>query len=111
MSDNSYNKKYYEENKERILNMLKEKIKCPSCDREVNRSHLKKHKASDLCKKYTDIRNNSQVMRLSDGYNMLRAEIAELRTMLKELVEKDDDNNNGSNCSDMENKQMKNKEK
>jgi ribosomal protein S27E len=46
-----YNKKYYNENREKILEKQNTKIKCEFCDREVLTSNYGKHKRTDICKR------------------------------------------------------------
>jgi len=38
-----YNKPYYEENKERILKMVGEKIMCEYCKKEIRKDYIHKH--------------------------------------------------------------------
>lgn len=44
-----YNKTYYKNNREVILNKSKIKAVCDLCNRVVSEDHLKQHKASKLC--------------------------------------------------------------
>ena len=44
----AYNKKYYDKNKENIINHLKHKQLCELCNREFSLSSLSKHNKSKL---------------------------------------------------------------
>lgn len=44
-----YRKKYYQENREQILERYKEDVQCPDCLRTVRRQNLIKHMATNLC--------------------------------------------------------------
>lgn len=48
-SPKSYNKEYYEKNKQRIKDMLLKKVTCDLCNRQVNHQNLPRHKQSKLC--------------------------------------------------------------
>jgi len=45
-----YNKAYYEKNKDKIKNTLKEKCWCPLCGRMVSYQRLNNHKLTSICK-------------------------------------------------------------
>jgi RNA polymerase-binding transcription factor DksA len=46
-----YNKKYYAEHKEDIIQDLSQKVKCESCQTEVSKARLSAHKTTKLCRK------------------------------------------------------------
>ncbi len=45
-----YMKGYFENNKERILNRMMEKINCNICDSMISRCHMNRHKLTKKCK-------------------------------------------------------------
>ena len=47
-----YNKKYREDNKEKKAEKAKEKVICNNCGAEIRRDSLSKHKKSNKCKNY-----------------------------------------------------------
>tara|TARA_R110002126_G_scaffold279322_1_gene426197 strand:- start:2507 stop:3076 length:570 start_codon:yes stop_codon:yes gene_type:complete len=47
-------KEWYENNKEKINEKLKEKVKCDLCNIEIRKTNLKRHKLSATCKKMWD---------------------------------------------------------
>ena len=49
-SRQSYNKNYYENNKDRILEKLKSKVNCEFCNRTVSFCNLQKHYTLPICK-------------------------------------------------------------
>ena len=52
-----YNRRYYVENKEAILNQLLTKEECILCGRIVNHQNIKKHQNTNFCKKRGVIKN------------------------------------------------------
>ena len=64
-SRQSYNKNYYENNKDRILEKLKSKVNCSFCNRTVSFCNLQKHYVLPICKatqeknKYISERKNN----------------------------------------------------
>jgi hypothetical protein len=44
-----YQKKYYEKNKEKLLNNQKQKVKCEVCKKEVMKCNFLKHQRSNKC--------------------------------------------------------------
>jgi hypothetical protein len=54
----SYNKKYYEQNKTRLQEKYKSRVKCPLCDREVAKSSLTLHYKTKICKSRQEIKLN-----------------------------------------------------
>ena len=46
----SYNKNYYENNKDRILEKLESKVNCEFCNRQVSFCNLQKHYLLPICK-------------------------------------------------------------
>ena len=44
-----YGAQYYENNKERILEMYKVRVNCPNCNRELNQQNLVSHMKTKLC--------------------------------------------------------------
>ena len=53
----SYNKNYYENNKDRILTKLTSKVNCEFCNRTVSFANLQKHYVLPICKA-TQLKNN-----------------------------------------------------
>ena len=53
----SYNKNYYENNKDRILEKLKSKVNCEFCNRTVSFCNLQKHYTLTICKTKQDKNN------------------------------------------------------
>jgi hypothetical protein len=49
-SRQSYNKNYYENNKNRILEKLKSKVNCEFCNCQVSFCNLQKHYVLPICK-------------------------------------------------------------
>lgn len=50
-----YNKEYYEQHKQNILNKLSEKTTCEFCHRTVKKCNLIHHQQTDICKRKTAI--------------------------------------------------------
>ena len=50
-----YNKKYYGENKEKILSKVLEKKECPHCNRKINHQNMSKHIKTKYCMKNTKV--------------------------------------------------------
>lgn len=50
------NKKYYEENKEKLQEKYKARVHCPLCNSEVSHGSLNAHMKSKLCAKRFEIR-------------------------------------------------------
>jgi hypothetical protein len=46
---NENNKKYYQENKDRLLEAAREKVECDLCGRSVTKYRLHDHQCTDLC--------------------------------------------------------------
>ena len=46
-----YNKKYYHDNKERIIKMISERINCPWCGKNMAKSNIYKHQKRIKCMK------------------------------------------------------------
>jgi hypothetical protein len=67
-----YNKIYYNENRERILNYLSEYQECSRCGRKVQRHFLNKHQTTKICEKTTNNRNK-------------KTEVDELKKTVEEL--------------------------
>lgn len=47
----NYNREYYKNNKNKILEYNKEKVICDICNCEISRNHLARHKKTEKCKK------------------------------------------------------------
>jgi len=45
-NDPAYAKAYYEKNKKRIANLMKQKVHCDVCDKEVTKHNYPRHKTS-----------------------------------------------------------------
>lgn len=52
-----YYAKYYADNKERILAMLREMVICPFCGSSSSHQNLKRHQKSNLCKRRMERKN------------------------------------------------------
>jgi hypothetical protein len=50
------NKKYYQENKEKLQEKYKSRVTCPLCNSEVAKGSLNAHMKSKLCEKRFEIR-------------------------------------------------------
>lgn len=46
----SYNQTYYQKNKDKILNRMKEKIPCSVCGKMITRQHMPRHKTTSSCR-------------------------------------------------------------
>ncbi len=63
-SRQNYNKNYYENNKDKILEKLKSKVNCEFCNRQVSFCNLNKHYTLPICErtqeknKYISTRQN-----------------------------------------------------
>jgi hypothetical protein len=44
-----YNKKYYEENKSKILKQMSELLTCEHCNKSVSKQHMNRHMRSKCC--------------------------------------------------------------
>lgn len=49
-----YNKKYYAENKDKLLEKATAKVACECCGRTVNYNNIIKHQNSSICKRKTE---------------------------------------------------------
>ncbi len=73
----SYNKAYYQKNKDKIKAQISKKEACNLCNRIVSHQNIQRHKDSKLCKsRRANIDSNAEV--LSDILS-LKAQIEELR--------------------------------
>ena len=75
MNRQEYNKKYYENNKSKILAKLQTKTVCELCGRSVSHQNIAKHKASSYCK--------SKQMDTTKEINDIKNQITELKAMLE----------------------------
>ena len=46
-----YRRKYFQENRERIVKTMYEKISCPLCGSVVSKSHMNRHQKTKKCEK------------------------------------------------------------
>jgi len=74
-----YNKIYYAENRERILNYLGEYVECPKCERKVQRHFLNKHQTTKICAK--TMKNKMKANEIDE----LRANLQEMKLMISNL--------------------------
>ena len=44
-----YNKKYYADNKQRIVDLMLKKLECPHCKHPISHSNLNRHQTSPIC--------------------------------------------------------------
>lgn len=56
-----YNQKYYHEHKKDIISKLCAKVECPFCSRIVIYNHLEKHKKTQLCIRFQNIKINDKI--------------------------------------------------
>ncbi len=56
-SRQNYNKQYYENNKDGIIEKLKSKVNCEFCNRTVSFCNLQKHYTLPICKTTQDKNN------------------------------------------------------
>ena len=47
-----YSRQYYKKNKERMQQMVTQKIVCGNCGSVINRSHLARHQKTEKCKTF-----------------------------------------------------------
>ena len=77
--EQTYMKKYYEANKDKIKKQMFEKENCSFCNRQVNHQNMQRHKKSKLCLKNRDtkfhVESNPQFMKMLSG---LESKIQEL---------------------------------
>ena len=59
-----YNKKYYSEKKDNILNKLAQKIECPLCKTHVRHQNLANHQKTFKCKRICEQNNNDKIVQL-----------------------------------------------
>lgn len=57
-NEKEYNKTYYQSNKQKILQQMKQKVTCDNCNKSINRSHLNRHKNTKFCQ-LTHYKNNN----------------------------------------------------
>ncbi len=50
------NKKYYDNNKEKLRTYYKQKVNCEFCDSELNKGSLNTHRKSKQCKKKQELK-------------------------------------------------------
>lgn len=77
-SEISYNKTYYENNKDRIKEMMTKKIECEVCKKMVSKCNLPKHQRTEKCQK---VNKNKQESKYSD-------KIENLMEMVQQLLQK-----------------------
>lgn len=58
----NYNKQYYKQNKERLQEKYKSRVKCLLCDKEVAKSSLSLHYQTKLCKKRQELKVKQMLM-------------------------------------------------
>jgi hypothetical protein len=61
-----YNKKYYEENKDKIIKKACEKVECPFCKRQVISNNLLKHFNLPICRRKTQLLQQLTARALED---------------------------------------------
>ena len=66
MTQQEYNKQYYESNKNKIRDGQKTKICCPKCGSKVNFQNLTKHIKTNICNR--KVNKNTELLR---GYKEL----------------------------------------
>jgi hypothetical protein len=49
MDTKEYNKQYYANNKNKILETMNQKVTCSNCNKEVCKSHLNRHQKTKTC--------------------------------------------------------------
>ena len=62
----SYQTKYYELNREKLLARQSEKIKCPNCDRLTTYNFMTKHKQTKICLRNTKSRSHEETTNIQD---------------------------------------------
>ena len=62
----SYNIKYYELNREKLLARQSEKIKCPNCDRLTTYNFMTKHKRTKICLRNTKPKSIEETTNIQD---------------------------------------------
>ena len=80
-SEKSYNKEYYEKNKQRIKEQLLKKVQCSLCNREVNHQNLPRHKKSKLCMNNRVDKTHADVVAL---VNTLEQKLKQLEGLIAE---------------------------
>ncbi len=53
-----YLKKYYNENKSKILAGMREKIPCSGCGKLISKCNMNKHQGTYVCQRKTRVKNN-----------------------------------------------------
>lgn len=75
MNTAEYNKKYYESNKDRIKEMMTQKIECEVCKKMVSKCNLPKHQRTEKCqkvnKKKQDNENTDKIQNLMEMVQQL----------------------------------------
>ena len=64
-----YNKKYYEKNRQKVIDYMCEKIECTFCKRKVCRNFYDQHKQTAICKNRV-LKQQRDEQRLLTNINM-----------------------------------------
>lgn len=78
MNTVDYNKKYYENNKDRIKEMMAKKVQCEVCKKMISKCNLPKHQRSEKCQKVNKMKQD----------NENNDKIKNLMSMVQQLLEK-----------------------
>lgn len=89
-----YNKRYYEKNRDKILESLSQKEVCPKCGASVTEQHLSKHQETDLCKRRrSEYKKKQKEEKLEstvkDEIELLKKQIKKLNEKVKRLSDDD----------------------
>jgi NAD dependent epimerase/dehydratase family enzyme len=77
--EKEYNKNYYANNKDKLLNTLKQKVICDCCGKSVAKYHFSRHKKTKLCqmaKNFGAIKVEALKLQIEE----IKKNIAELET-------------------------------
>jgi hypothetical protein len=65
MDRKEYNKKYYEDNKSKILKQMSEILECEYCNKSVSKQHMNRHQRTKYCQLSRNKKENDKVEILS----------------------------------------------
>ncbi len=86
MSDNKkenqkkYLKKYYTDNKTKILAGMCEKIPCSGCGKLISKCNMNKHQGTYVCQRKTRVKNNDDDDKITKLTEMIQRLIDEQKT-------------------------------
>lgn len=79
--EKEYNKNYYAKNKDKILNVMKQKVMCDSCGKSVTKYHMSRHRKSKYCQLVKN-KDDVEIETLKKKLDEIKKSIAKLEVEL-----------------------------